>query len=168
MALRRGFIEAGANDNDIIIFSELMDSESLFLTANADTVYYVGIVDLSEGPMVIETPPDTLGVIDDMWFRHVIDFGKPGPDRGQGGRFLLAGPGYDGPLPDSGFQDWAYYPGSAWYNPLFIGGYDFDTPPPAFTAEGFKPYPPTGRKRLDARFSCFFFATGITRRCACD
>ena len=39
-----------------------------------------------------------------MWFRWVTDFGLPGPDRGQGGRYLLVGPGYDGPLPDSGFH----------------------------------------------------------------
>ncbi len=54
--------------------------------------------------MVIETPPDALGLFDDFWFQHVIDFGRPGPDRGQGGKFLLLPPGYDGPLPDSGYH----------------------------------------------------------------
>ena len=39
-----------------------------------------------------------------MWFRWVTDFGLPGPDRGEGGKYLLVGPGYDGPLPDSGFH----------------------------------------------------------------
>ena len=67
-ALRRGFQEAGAADNEILIFSELMGSESLFLTANADTVYFVGIVDLTSGPMVIETPPQALGAVR----RHVV------------------------------------------------------------------------------------------------
>jgi hypothetical protein len=103
-ALRKGFHEAGAKDNEIIIFSELMGSESLFLTANADTVYYVGTVDLSSGPMVVETPPQALGVFDDMWWGWVIDFGLPGPDRGEGGRFLLVPHGYDGELPDSGYH----------------------------------------------------------------
>jgi hypothetical protein len=55
-AVRRGFHEAGAADNAVIIFSDLMGSESIFLTANADTVYFVGIVDLSSGPMVVDTP----------------------------------------------------------------------------------------------------------------
>ncbi|WP_324197567.1 DUF1254 domain-containing protein [Nocardia abscessus] len=87
-----------------MIFSELMDSRSLFLTANADTVYYLGIIDLTSGPMVVETPPNALGIFDDMWFHWIIDFGLPGPDRGQGGKFLLLPPGYDGPLPDSGFH----------------------------------------------------------------
>jgi hypothetical protein len=59
--------------------------------------------------MVIDVPPlgppsGILGTIDDLWFRWVTDFGLPGPDRAQGGRYLIAGPGYDGPLPDSGFH----------------------------------------------------------------
>ncbi len=103
-AMRQGFIDAGAPDNSILLFSELMDSQSLSLTANADTVYFVGMVDLANGPMVVETPPLALGIFDDMWWQWVIDFGLPGPDRGEGGRFLLVGPGYDGDLPDSGFH----------------------------------------------------------------
>ena len=103
-AIRKGFHEAGVEDNSIMIFSELMGSESVFLTANADTVYYLGVVDLTSGPMVVETPPQALGVFDDMWWHWIIDFGLPGPDRGEGGRFLLVPPGYDGPLPDSGYH----------------------------------------------------------------
>ncbi len=38
-------------------------------------------------------PSAILGTIDDMWFRWVTDFGLPGPDRGEGGRYLLVGPG---------------------------------------------------------------------------
>ena len=102
-AALEGFQAAGIKDNEILLFSKLMDSESLFLPANADTVYYLGFVDLSNGPMVIETPPDALGTIDDMWFRWVIDFGRPGPDRAQGGKYLIVGPGYDGFLPEDGF-----------------------------------------------------------------
>jgi hypothetical protein len=56
-----------------------MDASSLFLTANADTVYAVGTVGLSKGPMVIELPPNQLGTINDMWFQWVIDIGRPGP-----------------------------------------------------------------------------------------
>ena len=36
IAARKGFIAAGADDNTILIFSELMDSKSLFLTTNAE------------------------------------------------------------------------------------------------------------------------------------
>ncbi len=102
-AIRQGFQSIGAEDNDVVIFSELMDSKSLFLTANADTVYYLATVDLSKGPMVIEQPALGLGTINDMWFSWIIDIGFPGPDRGQGGKYLIVPPGYDGLLPDDGF-----------------------------------------------------------------
>src|SRR5580765_7176610 len=46
-ALREGFRSVGANDNSVLIFSQLMDSSSRFLTANADTVYYLMIIDLN-------------------------------------------------------------------------------------------------------------------------
>ena len=87
----------------MLIFSELMDSRSLFLTPNADTVYFWAFLDLPPGPLVVETPPTRLGIFDDMWFGWVSDFGLPGADRGQGGQYLLVPPGYDGPLPEGGF-----------------------------------------------------------------
>ncbi len=315
-AIRKGFHEAGAADNEILIFSELMGSESLFLTANADTVYFVGIVDLTSGPMVVETPPQALALFDDMWLQWIVDFGLPGPDRGEGGRFLLVPPGYDGSLPDSGYhvahsrttralllgrsfmvdsdpaptveqikstlklypyaqggfgtsvatllegrraarpppaaipettfvegsgkafntippsdlgffellnelvqeqpagstdielmgqlaaigivkgkpfepdermrrvledaaavgtgisralvfdprtsEEFAYYDGSAWGNMLWVGGYNFETPPPLVTGEGIKPLPPTGARALNARTAFFYGFTGIT------
>ena len=315
-AMHNGLLAAGVEDNGgCIIFSELMDSQSLFLTANADTIYYIFTINLNDGPMVVETPPDALGLFDDYWFQHVIDFGRPGPDRGQGGKFLLLPPGYNGPLPDSGYhvatstsnfvmafgrnflQDndpkpvvkmikdslkiypytpggygtsiatllegsvkpgkaaaikpthfvegtglamntlppsdhtyfemlnqivqeepsgviskeivgsfaaigivkgkefkpdarmqkilkdaanvacatgralnwrftekdgWGFYPGSAWYNMLWQGGYNYETPPPEVTKDGIKPYPPNGYRMLNARFGFFAVATGVT------
>jgi hypothetical protein len=313
-ALRKGFLDIGVKDNEILIFSELMDAKSLFLTANADTVYFLGFIDLSKGPMVLEPPPKALGALDDFWFRWVTDFGAPGPDRGEGGKYLILPPGYDGPLPEGGFYvsrsrttrvllmgrsfmenndpkpavelikqatriypyevgglgtsiaeflsgnarlakitlppptvfhegsgkvmntilpndfsfyemlngvvqqepatsldpelmgplaaigiikgkpfapdarmkkilveaaalanatsrslamnprdpDWYFYPGSAWINPLFLSGYQFETPIPMLTREGVKPFPPTGYRTLNARTSFFYFATGIT------
>jgi hypothetical protein len=101
-AIANGLQSIGAEANTIAIFSELMDSSSLFLTANADTIYYVGVIDLSKGPMVLEQPSNGLGTINDMWFSWVIDIGRPGPDRGEGGKYLLVPPGYDGPLPEGG------------------------------------------------------------------
>jgi hypothetical protein len=103
VAARRGFLDAGVKDNEILIFSELMDAKSLFLTANADTVYFLGFIDVSKGPMVFEVPPKVLGALDDMWFRWVTDFGVPGPDRGLGGRYLILPPGYNGPVPEGGY-----------------------------------------------------------------
>ena len=102
-AVRDGFRSIGVEDNQIVIFRRLMDSKSLFLTANADTVYFLGFLDLTKGPMVLETPPDSLGTLDDMWFNWVIDFGAPGPDRGMGGKYLVLPPGYNGAVPEGGF-----------------------------------------------------------------
>jgi hypothetical protein len=102
-AIRKGFQDAGVADGDVLIFSELLDSRSLFLTANADTVYFWSFHDLSQGPLVVETPSETLGLFNDIWFRWISDFGLPGADRGQGGTYLLVGPEYDGPLPEGGY-----------------------------------------------------------------
>ncbi|WP_426128286.1 DUF1254 domain-containing protein [Pararhizobium sp. PWRC1-1] len=102
-AIRKGFKSIGAEDNTVVIFSELMDYNSVFLTANIDTVYTVATIDLTKGPMVIEVPPKAIGTLNDMWFGWIIDIGAPGPDRGQGGKYLILPPDYDGPLPDNGF-----------------------------------------------------------------
>jgi hypothetical protein len=315
-ALHKGLLSAGVKDNEYIVYSGLMDARSLFLTANADTVYSIGVLDLSKGPMVLEVPPNALGAIDDQWFRWVIDIGNPGADRGAGGKYLVLPPGYDGPVPEGGFfvararttrvlwfgrsfmenksdpkpvaelikkntkiypyeaggygssiaeflsgkgklgrittpapavfhegtgkafstippsdfsyyevlnevvqqepatsldeelmgplaaigiikgkpfapdtrmkkilteaaalgnatsrslfmnpreaEGFAYYPGSAWWNNMFVGGYEFETPIPLITPEGAKPFPPSGYRLLNARTSFFYGITGIT------
>ena len=322
----KGCNDAGIPNNTALIFSELMDAKSLFLTANADTIYFWVNLDVTDGPIVLETPPLSLGVIDDMWFQWVTDFGLPGPDRGEGGKYLFLPPGYEGELPDGGYfvqklrttgatmlgrafldkndpkpvvalikktlkvypylpggygtsigaalqgnatlartpdhkMNWAflrpqqpvtftegtgkvmntippndfsyfemlndvvqkepvggldpeimgslaaigivkgkpfnpdarmkkiltdaaaigtaaartlnwndrpseggfYYPNSAWFNPLFIGGYNFETPPPQVSAEGvITPYSPTGARTLHVRTAFFFAYTFIT------
>ena len=57
---------------------------------------------------------------------------------------------------------WFYYPNSAWWNYLFVTGYQFETPIPLITREGAKPFPPTGYRTLDARTNFFYGITGIT------
>jgi hypothetical protein len=104
LALRKGLQSIGVKDNEVLVFSTLMDAKSLFLTANADTIYVMGALDLTKGPMVIETPPRFLGAVQDAWFRWVIDLGVPGPDRGLGGKYLIVPPGYKGSLPEGEFN----------------------------------------------------------------
>jgi len=103
-AVRKGMQSIGVKDNEVLVFSELMDAKSLYLTANADTVYVMGSLDLTKGPMVLEVPPQALGTVQDAWFRWVIDVGLPGPDRGEGGKYLIVPPGYKGALPEGGFN----------------------------------------------------------------
>lgn len=46
--------------------------------------------DLSrDGPVVIESPAGAYGVIDDYWQRPIVDIGPFGPEKGQGGTFLV-------------------------------------------------------------------------------
>lgn len=68
-AIRKGVLDIGVKDNETLVFSTLMDARSLFLTANADTVYFVGILDLTKGPLVLETPPGALGTLEPFFAR---------------------------------------------------------------------------------------------------
>jgi hypothetical protein len=56
-SIAKGMRDVGVKDNEVLVFSELMDAKSLFLTANADTIYVMGALDLSKGPVVLEAPP---------------------------------------------------------------------------------------------------------------
>jgi hypothetical protein len=102
-AIRKALLEAGVRDNEVLLFSGLMDSSSLFLTGNCDTVNFFSFLDLSRGPVVLDVPPNVLGVLDDMGSGWVCDVGSPGPDRGQGGRYLIVPDAYAGPLPEGGY-----------------------------------------------------------------
>lgn len=80
---------------------ERLDSAGIYLTGNTETAYGINYLDLkTDGPTVIEVPPNSIGFIDDFWFERVGDFGNPGPDRGQGGRYLILPPGWEGDVPD--------------------------------------------------------------------
>lgn len=69
-------------------------------TLNSDTPYAPLLVDLKDGPMVIEMPPGPLICIAmDLNQRWVADMGLPGPDAGKGGKHLLLPPGYKGDVP---------------------------------------------------------------------
>ena len=99
-AMREGLRTFGPDNTSAVIFEELMDSRALFLTANTDSIYCMLWLDVKMGPMVIETPPNVLGIVDDAWFHYVADFGNAGPDKGQGGKFLILPPGYEGDVPE--------------------------------------------------------------------
>jgi hypothetical protein len=93
----------GGVDGNVMIFEDKMDSKSLWLTPNHSCVYFHTWLDLTKGPIVMETPPGVLGVVDDHWFRYICDYGNAGPDKGQGGKFLFLPPGYTGEVPEGYF-----------------------------------------------------------------
>jgi hypothetical protein len=104
--LRRGMLSVGVDAaNKIMLYDNLMDSNSLFLTGNTDTIYAIGFLHLGrDGPTVIEIPPGAgPGTLNDAYFRFVIDMGAPGPDRGKGGKYLILPPGYEGDIPEGYF-----------------------------------------------------------------
>ncbi|MEV8468914.1 DUF1254 domain-containing protein [Fluviibacterium sp. DFM31] len=88
-AMFQGYEEVGAKPNDIVITETLMDARSIWLTPNTTTIYIGSNVDISEGPVVIEVPAGLLGLLDDAAFEFVTDIGALGPDKGEGGKYLL-------------------------------------------------------------------------------
>lgn len=69
-------------------------------TLNSDTPYGSGVLDLTNGPMVIDLPPGAyIGLVDDHNQGWVQDMGLPGPDAGKGGKYLFVPPGYTGKAP---------------------------------------------------------------------
>jgi hypothetical protein len=70
-------------------------------TLNSDTPYGSAVIDVSNGPVVVELPPGPyIGLVDDHNQGWVLDMGLPGPDAGKGGKHLILPPGYDGPVPE--------------------------------------------------------------------
>jgi hypothetical protein len=99
-ALRTGLRTFGPDNTTVLISESLMDSRSLFLTGNTETIYCITWLDTKNGPLVVELPSGILGIINDFWFRFVSDVGIPGPDMGKGGKYLLLPPGYEGDVPE--------------------------------------------------------------------
>lgn len=74
-AMKRGLLSFGPANYTAVLYENLMDSKALWLTPNTTSVYMATWLMLGDEPMVIETPPDVLGIIDDHWFNYVADFG---------------------------------------------------------------------------------------------
>ena len=81
----------------------MVDSRTVGLTFNDNTPYTWIWVDLHGGPLVIEVPPRVLGLVDDIWYNWNGDIGITGPDKGEGGKYLLLPPGYEGEVPKGYF-----------------------------------------------------------------
>lgn len=88
----------GAKDGDIVQYVSVRDKLGL-ITANATTPYVLGFVNtLRTGPLMVEVPGgEVAGGFGDFWEKSISDFGLTGPDRGEGGRYLLLGPGQTPP-----------------------------------------------------------------------
>jgi hypothetical protein len=74
-------------------------------TPNSDTPYGLCILDLSDGPYVIEIPAGAfIGLVNDHHQGWILDMGLPGPAGAKGGKHLVLAPGYQGEVPPGYFH----------------------------------------------------------------
>jgi hypothetical protein len=101
--MRDSLRKFGPDNQTDVIWESLVDSKTVELTANDNTIYNFIWVDTHKGPVVLEVPPMSLGLVDDFWYRWVIDIGITGPDKGKGGKYLILPPGHKGDVPKGYF-----------------------------------------------------------------
>ena len=90
--------------SDLAVAADLLDATPYFLTGNTESIYFSGNIDLKkDGPTVVKIPSQVLGMANDAYFRYIVDFGMVGPDKGQGGMYLLLPPNYEGEVPEGYF-----------------------------------------------------------------
>lgn len=104
--LMKGWVrDLGMDDSSYInVTADRLDSSALVLTGNTESLYAFAVFDLKkDGPTVFEVPPGVMGPLDDHNFLFVADIGPTGMDKGQGGKYLLLPPGYEGEVPEGYF-----------------------------------------------------------------
>lgn len=102
-AVRKAMLAWGPANSTMEIWEDLVYPRAVVLTGNNNTSYSNMLLDLHDGPIVLESPPGVLGMINDSWQRWVVDVGLTGPDKGQGGKYLFLPPAYDREVPDGYF-----------------------------------------------------------------
>ncbi len=99
-AVIQQFVPHGAIFNEVGIIMP-QDPEQQFSVANQDTPYIIGILDLKNGPMVIDIPAGPyLGIMNDHHMEWFGDMGVIGPGKGAGEKDLIVPPGYTGEIPN--------------------------------------------------------------------
>ncbi|MGZ8907740.1 MAG: DUF1254 domain-containing protein, partial [Methylobacter sp.] len=84
VGMRATLRESGPLNQTDVIWEDLVDSKTVELTANDNTIYSFIWLDTKKGPLVVEVPPMVLGAIDDFWYKWVADIGITGADKGKG------------------------------------------------------------------------------------
>jgi hypothetical protein len=95
---RANYQKFGATDCDIVLYRTFRDKLGI-LTPNATTPYIVSFANLARtGPVVVDLPagPNASGIAD-FWQRSTVEMGQTGADKGQGGKYLVSGPGQTAP-----------------------------------------------------------------------
>jgi hypothetical protein len=84
----------GAQNGEVVLYKTLADKAGM-LTPNLTTSYAMSFWNMADqGPLVVEVPdgPSAGGVLD-IWQRPITDIGQTGPDKGEGGKYLVLPPG---------------------------------------------------------------------------
>lgn len=140
VSLRDAHRSVGFETSTIPIFESFLTSETVVPTGNQETVYAYNAITLGDEPLVFEVVPNVVGFIADAWQRPVMDVGRPGPDKGEGGSYLIVPPGYEGDLPSSGYYIAEMPTRTMWW--LVRGFSDDGTPEvPAQHLKGLRLYP---------------------------
>ncbi|MFE6861564.1 DUF1214 domain-containing protein [Nocardia sp. NPDC057668] len=91
---------------EFLYWSKLLDWRNQTLTPNPDLIYYMAFMDPGrDGPIVVDIPPATdehvlNGSLCNIWQVPLEDVGKFGADAGNGARYLILPPGFDGAVPE--------------------------------------------------------------------
>lgn len=107
-AIRQGYLNLGAQYNDIVYFSKPADWKFQTTTPNASTHYiYSAYSTKKDGPIVLEVPTAVdagiYGQLCDMWDVPLAIVGGGGDDKGKGGKYLILPPNYTGTVPTGYF-----------------------------------------------------------------
>jgi len=125
---RDALAESGVGPGDVGYFSKLQDWRFQTATPNNTTPYIMTYWNFADGPVVVEMPPSVEGIgifgtIMDAWQRPLEDVGAKGRDRGQGAKYLLVPPNYNGKLlPNALVYEQATYHGWVVLRPIMAGG----------------------------------------------
>jgi hypothetical protein len=86
----------GTRNGDVLLYRDLADKAGM-LTPNVTTLYAFSFWDMAaQGPLVVDVPAGlTAGGVMDIWQQPLCDMGQTGPDRGEGGRYVIVPPGHD-------------------------------------------------------------------------
>jgi hypothetical protein len=101
--MRDSLRKFGPDNQTDVIWEDLVDSKTVELTANDNTIYSFIWIDTHKEPVVLEVPPMSLGAVDNFWYRWVADIGITGADKGKGGKYLILPPDYKGEIPKGYF-----------------------------------------------------------------
>lgn len=166
------FMQAAGKDHgldkegDIGIYTEPGEgkSELIGLTYNTESIYAFANIDLKkDGPTVVEVPSGILGAINNARQRWITDVGKPGPDQGKGGKYLILPPGYEGKVDKKGYF---VFESPTYKNWAMVRGYPKDTGTGQdaldFYKKYFKVYPLKSGPRKDAKYESLSFKGGNT------